>query len=146
MLHYRDQISREHTLWLRYPYNYDPTMFIWLDETGCDRQHMIRKYGYSIRGIPLCHQRLLVRDKRYNAIPILSLEVIHYVYLAEGTMNGDRFVKFVRDCLLPHLMSFNGVNPRSVVIMDNASICRPGDSFDRNSSWCQAMLPPTLLP
>ena len=24
--------------------------------------------------------------------------------------------------LLPHLMPFNGVNPRSVVIMDNASI------------------------
>ena len=26
------------------------------------------------------------------------------------------------DCLLPHLISFNRVNPRSIVIMDNASI------------------------
>ena len=56
---------------------YDPAMFIWLDETGCDRRNVIRKYGYSIRGIPLCDQRLLLRGKRYNAIPILSLEGIH---------------------------------------------------------------------
>ena len=76
---------------------YDPAMLIWLDETGCDRRHTIRKYGYSIRGIPLCDQRLLLRGKRYNAIPILSLEGIHDVYLAEGTMNGDRFVLFMKD-------------------------------------------------
>ena len=101
---------------------YDPSMLIWLDETGCDRRHTIRKYGYSIRGIPLCDQRLLVRGKRYSAIPIVSLEGIHDVYLTEGTMNGDRFTTFVRNCLLPVLMPFNGVNPRSVVIMDNASI------------------------
>ena len=100
---------------------HDPAMFIWL-ETGCDRRHMIRKYGYSIRGIPLCDQRLLFRGKRYNAIPILSLEGIHDLYLAEGSMNGDRFAQFEKDCLVPHLLPFNGVNPRSIVIMDNASI------------------------
>ena len=44
------------------------------------------------------------------------------VYLAEGTINGDRFVHFVKECLLPMLMPFNGINPFSVVIMDNASI------------------------
>ena len=37
-------------------------------------------------------------------------------------MNGERFAHFVRDYLLPSLLPFNGVNPRSVVIMDNASI------------------------
>ena len=100
---------------------HDPAMFIWL-ETGCDRRHMIRKYGYSIRGIPLCDQCLLLRSKRYNAIPILSLEGIHDLYLAEGLMNGDRFAQFEKDCLVPHLLPFNGVNPRSTVIMDNASI------------------------
>ena len=75
---------------------YDPSMFIWLDETGCDHRHTIRKYGYSIRGIPLCDQRLLLRGKRYNAIPIASVEGIHDVFIAEGTMNGDRFAQFVK--------------------------------------------------
>ena len=41
-------------------------------------------------------------------------------------MNGEQFSKFVRNVLLPHLNPFNGVNPRSVVIMDNvagAKVC-----------------------
>ena len=59
---------------------------------------------------------------RYSAIPILSLDGIHDVYLTEGTMNGDRFVHFLWVCLLPSLLPFNGVNPQSVVIKDNASI------------------------
>ena len=85
---------------------------------------IIRKYGYSVCGRPVCDQRLLllVRGTRYSAIPILSLDGIHDVYLAEGTMNGDRFVHFLQVCLLPHLLPFNGVNPQSVVIIDNASI------------------------
>ena len=99
---------------------YDPSMFIWMDETGCDKRNMIRKYGYSIRGRPVCDQRLLVRGTRYSAIPILSLSGIHDVYLAEGTINGDQFVHFLRVCLLPNLLPFNGVNPQSVVIIDNA--------------------------
>ena len=32
---------------------YDPSMLIWLDETGCDGRNTIRKYGYSLRGMPL---------------------------------------------------------------------------------------------
>ena len=31
---------------------YDPSMLIWLDKTGCDGRNTIRKYGYSIRGLP----------------------------------------------------------------------------------------------
>ena len=47
---------------------------------------------------------------------------IHDVCIAEGTMNGERFTKFVRNVLLPHLNPFDSVNPRFVVIMDNATI------------------------
>ena len=98
---------------------YDPHMLVWLDESGCDRRDAIRKYGYSIRGIPICDQRLLIRGKRFTAIP---MDGVHDVLIAEGTMNGDRFAMFVKNVLSPHLMPFNGLNPRSVVIMDNASI------------------------
>ena len=37
-------------------------------------------------------------------------------------MDGDVFYDFVQSSLLPHLMPYNGVNPNSVVIMDNCSI------------------------
>jgi len=40
---------------------YDPSMFLWLDESGCDRRNTLRKYGYSIGGIRPVDNRLLVR-------------------------------------------------------------------------------------
>ena len=38
---------------------YDPHAFVWIDETGCDHRHSTRKYAYSVRGLPLCDQRIL---------------------------------------------------------------------------------------
>ena len=102
---------------------YDPSMFIWMDETGCDKRNTIRKYGYSVRGRPVCDQRLLVRGTRYSAIPILSLDGIHDVYLAEGTMNWDRFVPFLQVYMLAATFaSIQWCKSRSIVIVDNASI------------------------
>ena len=42
--------------------------------------------------------------------------------LAEGSVNGEKFEHFVKECLLPVLMPYDGVNPRSIVVMGNASI------------------------
>ena len=52
----------------------------------------------------------------------MSVQGIHDVFLAEGSINGDRFEFFIRNYLLPVLMTFNGINPLSVVIMDNTFI------------------------
>jgi len=43
---------------------YDPSMFLWLDESECDRCNTLRKYGYSIRGIRPVDNRFLVRGTR----------------------------------------------------------------------------------
>ena len=42
--------------------------------------------------------------------------------LVEGSVNGDKFEEFVTETLIPILNSFDGTNPRSVVIMDNCSV------------------------
>ena len=55
---------------------YDPAMFMWIDESGCDRRDTLRKYGYSIRGIPPKSQILLTRGKRYSAIPMKGTIVL----------------------------------------------------------------------
>lgn len=101
---------------------YDPSMLIWIDESGCDRRNSQRKRGYSFRGITPRDHRLLSRGKRYSAIPILSTEGIHDVHISEGTTDGHKFENFLRKCLLPILQPFNWINPLSVVVMDNASI------------------------
>ena len=36
--------------------------------------------------------------------------------------DGDIFYEFVQAHLIPQLMPFNGINPHSVVVMDNCSI------------------------
>lgn len=124
---------------------YDPTMFLWVDESGCDRRHTVRKYGYSIRGVPLCDQRLLVRGTRVSAIPIVSTQGMHDVYLSEGTVDGTKFANFIEQSLLPILNPFNFVNQLSVVIMDNASIHhvdKISDLIERQAGARLFFLPP----
>ena len=31
---------------------FEPSMMLWVDESGCDRRNALRKYGYGIRGQP----------------------------------------------------------------------------------------------
>ena len=97
-------------------------MLLWIDETGCDRRNSLRRYGYSVRGTPAHEFVLRIGGKRYSAITVMSMKGVQDVYLCEGSVNGDRFLDFVRRTLLPLLMPFNGLNDHSVVVLDNASI------------------------
>lgn len=109
---------------------YNVNMFIWIDETGSDRRREIRRYGYSLRGIPpTCHQ-LRVSGTHISAIPVLTTRGIEDVYTTTGSVNGDKFVHFLRTHVLPIIMPFNGTNPRSVVVMDNASIHHMEQVYD----------------
>lgn len=75
---------------------YNLSMLVWIDESGCNRRNSIRKYdGYSIRGIHPVDHRILVRGTRYSAVPVMSVQGIHDVFLAEGSINGDRFELFL---------------------------------------------------
>ena len=42
--------------------------------------------------------------------------------MVEGNVNGDIFLNFVQRCLLSVMLPFDGDNPRSVLVMDNAAI------------------------
>ena len=111
----------------RAEYWYDITMFntsmlLWIDETGCDLRNALRKYGFGIRGLQPQDYSLKLRGKRYSAIRILSTEGIKDMYIAEGSVDGETFLDFIRRCLIPVLVPFDGLSPNSVVVMDNASI------------------------
>ena len=101
---------------------YSSEMFLFIDETGCDRRNALRKFGYSVRGKPATCVRLLSKGKRYSAIGIMSTSALLDCYVVEDSVNGDVFYDFVQKSLLPLLLPFNGVNPNSIVIMDNCSI------------------------
>ena len=101
---------------------FEPEMIVWLDETGSDRRNSIRAYGYGLRGLTPITHKLQVWGKRITAIGVMSMRGIEDAYIYEGSVNGDVFEHFVRTTLLPLLMSYNGVNTHSVVVMDNATI------------------------
>ena len=97
-------------------------MFIFMDETGADRRNLLRKYSYSLRGKPAENQEWLLRGERISVISIMSMEGLLDSKVFYGTVDGDDTYDFVTQCLLPHIQPFDGYNPHSVVILDNASV------------------------
>ena len=101
---------------------FDPSMLVWLDETGSDRRNTIRAHGYGFRGCTPERLDLRVGGKRISAIAVMTLSGVEDAYISEDNVNGEVFGDFMRRSLLPILQPFNGTNPHSVIIMDNASI------------------------
>ena len=95
---------------------------VWLDETGCDRHDQIRKYGYSLRGERPVYHRFLHRGNRVAAITAMCTDRIIATELFHGTLNGDRFLDFLRGGLIPEMLPFDGSSPRSVLVLDNCSV------------------------
>lgn len=106
---------------------YDPEMFIWIDESGCDKRNAMRKYAYTVKGIPPIDSRIFARGTRYSTVTSMTVHGIHDVLLAEGTMNGERFEDYIKTSILPILQPFNGINHNSIVVMDNATIHHVSD-------------------
>ena len=56
---------------------YNPSMLVWIDESGCNRRSSRRTHAYSVTGIPPCNHRILIRGIRYSAIGVMALEDVH---------------------------------------------------------------------
>ena len=101
---------------------YPSHLLIFIDETGCDRRDALRKYGYGLRGHPVKCQKLLVRGERVSVIAAMTIRGVLDLQVVRESVTGDIFVEFIEKRLLPNLMTFNGVDPNSVVILDNCSV------------------------
>ena len=96
--------------------------FVWIDETGSDKRQSLRKFGYSLKGLPpVCH-RFLVRGIRISALAAICSEGLLGVELTTGTFNGDKFFDFLRGTLIPNMNPFDGSSSKSVIVLDNCSI------------------------
>ena len=101
---------------------FKPEMLVFIDETVSDRRNAIRKFGYGLRGLTPVSHRLCLGGKRISAIGVLTTRGVEDSYIVEGNVNADVFLQFIERSLLPILPPFDGDNPRSVVVLDNASI------------------------
>ena len=101
---------------------FQSNLFLWIDETGCDRRNALRIHGYGSRGHTPRNFSLKLRGKRYSAISILSTDGIEDTYITDGSVNGEVFLDFIQKQVVPILSPFDGYTPRSIVVLDNASI------------------------
>ncbi|THV00007.1 hypothetical protein K435DRAFT_609970, partial [Dendrothele bispora CBS 962.96] len=57
---------------------------------------------------------------RFSILPALTVDGIIALDIFKGTTDTETFIRFLKDQLAPQLTPYPG--PRSVVILDNASI------------------------
>ena len=119
-------------------------MFIFVDETGTDKRSTLRKFGYSFKGTRPITEKQLIRGKRYSAIAAMCVDGIVDVHITTESVNGDIFCDFNERYLQPQLLPFDGTNPKSVVILDNAAIhhAHPAIELIEETGALAVFLPP----
>ena len=101
---------------------YNKEQLVWIDETGCDRRDQVRKFGYALKGERPVYHRLLHRGQRISAIAALASSGLVALDLTKGTVDGEKFMDFIRGSLIPEMLPFDGQNAKSIAILDNCSI------------------------
>ena len=96
---------------------------VFIDETGCDRLVGFRKKGWDPRGVTPVQVARFHRGKRYQILPAYCQDGVMLAKIFPGTTNSTLFEDFIEQ-LLPRCGRW--LEPRSVLIMDNASIHHSG--------------------
>ena len=68
----------------------------------------------GMRGRPPIAHKILVRGQHLSAIAMMSTVGVLNCTVVTGGVTGDTFYHFVQQCILPHLLPFNGRNPHSI--------------------------------
>ena len=102
----------------------DPSFFVWLDETGCDRRDSLRQKAHDTLFAWITSHQCQAQSciKAFSAIAAMSNNGIEDVIIYEETADGEVVLSYIEQTIIPTLQPFNGSNPQSILIMDTASI------------------------
>jgi len=89
-----------------------PEDLVFIDETGMNLS-MVRLYGRALEGQRAYGERPYTRGKNVTLIGALSLTGFIAAWTTDGGINGDAFIGFVEQILVPNLW------PGACVVMDN---------------------------
>lgn len=120
------QIAKERNADLRDYYlnnlsDFESYHLVYVDESGCDKRVGCRRTGWSPLGVAPAQVARFHRDRRYQILPAYTQEGVLFYRVFQGTTDSAVFEDFVEE-LLQHCGRWP--EPRSVLIMDNASIHR----------------------
>jgi transposase len=108
----RDDVARARRRWMREQGLLDPAHLIFIDETAVST-NMVRPNGWSPRGerlvghVPMAHWKTMTFIAGFRQTGIVAPMVI------KGAMNGEAFLAYIEQCLVPTLKR------RDVVVIDN---------------------------
>ena len=100
----------------------NPNMIIWINEMGSDHRQSSRQLGHHLRGLTPTDAVISIHGQHISTIAALSPRGIEDIEVYSETTNGETFAGFVQRCIVPIMLPFSGSNPRSVLVLDNASI------------------------
>ena len=108
----RLDIARRRAWWKKYQDRVDPRRLVFIDETWA-KTNMTRRHGWARRGQPLHGKAPHGRWTTMTFLAALRHDRLTAPCLFDGPLNGQSFLAWVHQALLPTL------NNGDVVIMDN---------------------------
>jgi transposase len=108
----RPDVSRRRAQWRNYQGLIDPARLIFIDETWA-KTNMTRTHGWAPRGARLVDKVPHGHWKTSTFLAGLRHDRIAAPCLFDGPINGERFLAYVEQVLVPTLQ------PGDIVVMDN---------------------------
>ncbi len=105
-------MARRRTQWKKYQGRLDPTRLVFIDETWA-KTNMTRTHGRAPRGERLIAKAPHGRWRTLTFLAALRHDRIEAPCVIDGPINGDSFLAYVEQVLVPAL------KPRDIVIIDN---------------------------
>ena len=105
-------MSRRRAQWRKYQGSIDPARLVFIDETWA-RTNMTRTHGWAPRGERLIAKVPHGKWKTTTFLAALRHDRIEAPCLFDGPINGERFLAYVEQALVPTL------KPGDVVVLDN---------------------------
>jgi transposase len=96
---------------------------VFLDESGINAKSGERTHGWGRKGKIVTEAAPYVKAENYSVLPGMTVDGYIACNVYQGSVNRERFKSLVEHDLLPHCNAYPG--PRSVIVMDNASIHDP---------------------
>ena len=105
-------MARKRVRWKRYQARLDPRRLVFIDETWA-KTNMTRTHGRALRGQRLVDKVPHGHWKTLTFLAALRCDAITAPFVLDGPINGEWFLAYVEQVLVPTL------SPGDVVVMDN---------------------------
>ena len=109
---HRADVALARRRWIREQGLLDPARLVFLDETAVST-NMVRLYGRAPRGVRLVDRVPHGHWKTITFVAALRHDRMSAPMVVDGSMNGEMFLAYIEQCLVPTLQR------NDIVVMDN---------------------------